>query len=142
MMMTTCCASTRVRCRVLPILAVLFVCATSASAQSLSDVLSFIMTNRSVATDDFVRDQQAAETTRDTLSQLLTAELGTLPISSSAGGFTYRLNPALDVTVRASGSFGPFFSERALTAGEDRASFGLSYQQAVFSHIDGRDLRD
>ena len=62
-------------------------------------MLSFLVTNRSIPTDDFVRDEQAAVATRDTISKLLVLELATLP-SSSDGGFTYRLEPALGMVVR------------------------------------------
>ena len=53
----------------------------TASAQSISDVLSFLVTNRSIPTDDFVRDEAAAAATRDTISGLLLLELATLPIA-------------------------------------------------------------
>lgn len=113
-----------------------------AEGQTISDVLSFLLTNRSIVTGDFVQDAQAAAATRDTISRFLVAELGTLPISSSAGGFAYRLNPELGVSVRASDSFGPFFAERSLTTGARGFSFSASYQQASFGEIDGRKLRD
>jgi hypothetical protein len=116
--------------------------ATSASAQqSISDVLSFLVTNRTIATDDFVRDEAAAIATRDTISKLLVLELATLP-SSSGGGFTYRLDPALGTVIRASDSFGPLFTERSLLSGQGRASFGVSYRSITFDNIDGRSLRD
>ena len=130
---------------VVPIVTVatLVVSAPSAFAQrSLSDVLSFLLTNRSIPTDDFARDEQAAAATRDTISRFLLLELTRLPVSSSAGGFTYRLNPRLGTVERSSDSFGPFFTERALTAGARHGSFGLNYQIANFTSIDGRNLRD
>jgi hypothetical protein len=124
-------------------IAILAVSAPSAFAQrSLSDVLSFLLTNRSIPTDDFARDEQAAAATRDTISRFLLLELTRLPVSSSAGGFTYRLNPRLGTVERSSDSFGPFFTERALTAGARHGSFGLNYQIARFTSIDGRNLRD
>jgi hypothetical protein len=109
--------------------------------QSISDVLSFLVTNRSIPTDDFVRDEQAAIATRDTIAKLLVLELATLP-SSSGGGFTYRLDPALGTVIRASDSFGPLFTERSLLAGRGRASFGMSFSSVVYDNIDGRNLRD
>ena len=60
-----------------------------AAAQSVSDVLSFLLTNRGVQTGDFERDVAAAAT-RDTVTTLLGAELATLPPSLSSAGFTYR----------------------------------------------------
>ncbi|HYN07394.1 MAG TPA: transporter [Vicinamibacterales bacterium] len=110
--------------------------------QSVSEVLTFLLTNRSIPTDDFVLDARAAAATADAFSGFLLAELGTLPVGSSASGFSYRLNPALGATVRSSDSFGPIFIERSLTAGEGRASFALSFQSVAFDSIDGRKLRD
>jgi hypothetical protein len=114
----------------------------SASAQRLDDVLTFLLTNRSIATDDFLRDEQAAAATASAISTFLVTELGTLPISTSAGGFTYRLDPTLGANVRSSDSFGPFFTERSLTAGTHQIAVGLGYQHASFQKIDGRALGD
>jgi len=113
-----------------------------ASAQTLTDMLSFLLTNRSIATDDFVRDAAAATATRDAISAYLLTELATLPVSSSSGGFTYRLEPTLGTTVRSSNSFGPFFTERSLTSGARQMSMGISYQHARYDRIDGRSLSD
>ena len=109
--------------------------------QSITDVLSFLMTNRTIPTDDFQRDEQAAIATRDTISTLLVLELATLP-SSSGGGFSYYFDPELGTVVRASDSFGPLFTERSLVSGRGRASFGISYASTAFDTIDGRSLRD
>jgi hypothetical protein len=110
--------------------------------QPLSDVLSFLLINRSVVTGDFARDEAAAAATRDTLVTFLLAELNTLPTSSPATGFTYRLDSELGVDVRSSNSFGPFFVERSLTSGRRHVSLGIAYNDAAFDNIDGRNLRD
>jgi hypothetical protein len=110
--------------------------------QTVSDILSFLLTNRSIPTGDLLHDDQAAAATRDTISGFLLLELATLPVSSSPGGFTYRMNPSLGTIERSSDTFGPFFVERSLTAGTHRASFGLTYQNARFDTMDGRNLRD
>ena len=118
--------------------------ATSRSAeaqQTIADVLTFLMTNRSIPTDDFVRDEEAAIATRDTIGDLLVLELANLP-SSSAAGFSYRLDPALGTVIRASDSFGPIFTERSLVAGRGQASFSLNYRSTLYDNIDGRNLRD
>jgi hypothetical protein len=122
----------------------LFLLGSAGSAhaqQTISDVLSFLVTNRTIPTDDFERDEQAAIATRDTISKLLVLELATLP-SSSGGGFAYRLEPSLGTVTRASDSFGPLFTERVLVAGQGRAALGLSYRSTRFEDIDGRSLRD
>jgi hypothetical protein len=114
----------------------------AAAQQSMSDVLGFLLTNRSIVTDDFARDEQAAAATRETMTRFLLAELSTLPIASPASGFTYRLEPAIGADVRSSASFGPFFLQRSLTLGEGQTSFTLALQRASFATIDGRPLRD
>jgi hypothetical protein len=110
--------------------------------QTMRDVLGFLFTNRSVATDDFQRDEQAAAATRDAIVRLLQAELSTLPITSPATGFTYRLDPTIGSDVRSSSSFGPFFLQRSLTIGRNQTSIDVSYQTAHFTRLDGRALRD
>jgi hypothetical protein len=119
-----------------------FTAPRQASAQTLTDVLSFLLINRSIPTDDFVRDGAAAAATRDAFSNFLQTELGTLPVSSSSGGFTYRFDPGLGTTVRSSNSFGPFFTERSLTLGAGETSVGVTYQHARYREIDGRNLSD
>ena len=114
----------------------------ASAQQSVTDVLTVLLTNRSIPTGDFVRDEQAAIDTRDILARFLVLESATVPISSSSGGFTYRLDPGLGTVVRSSDSFGPFFAERSLTSGRGQASFGVGYRTATFDNIDGRDLRD
>jgi hypothetical protein len=114
----------------------------ASAQQSTVDVLSFLLTNRTIITGDFERDAQAAAATRDTFATFLVQELGTLPVSTSSGGFTYRLDSALGTVIRSSDSFGPFYTERSLTAGKNRGSFGVGYQSTLYNSIDGRDLRD
>lgn len=124
-----------------PLMIVLAVSSARAQ-QSVSEIVLFLLTNRSVATDDFVRDADAALATYESLSRFLTVELGTLPIGSSAGGFAYRFDRSLGTLVLSSDNFGPLFTERSLTAGEGQTSFAVTYQHAGFDEIDGRPLRD
>jgi hypothetical protein len=144
--MTMACGSTpssRTRL-VTPVLTCLLLAsATPAWAQqTTTDILSFLLTNRTIITGDFDRDAQAAAATRDTIASFLVQEIATLPIASSSGGFTYRLDNTLGTFIRSSDSFGPFFTERSLTAGVNRASFGVGYQSTQYETIDGRNLRD
>lgn len=116
---------------------------SAVSAQDpLSDVLSFLLTNRGVATGDFERDAAAARATRDTMSRLLLVELATQPVSAASPGFVYRLNQTLGTPQRASESFGPFFTERSLTTGARRLTLGLAFTSRRFTNLDGRDLDD
>jgi hypothetical protein len=116
--------------------------AAEARAQTVADVLTFLVTNQSVATGSIDRDREAALGTSDTISRALLANLATLPVTASSGAFVYRLNPSLGTVERATQGFGPFFTERALTAGRGQASFGMSFQQLHFTSLDGRSLRD
>jgi hypothetical protein len=110
---------------------------------SVRDVLSFLLTNRSIPTDDFVQDAQAAAAARDAISDALLTGLTTVPVGSSATGFTYRVDSGLGgVAVRSSNSFGPFFTERSLTAGRFHGSVGVLYGRTAFDTLDDRDLRD
>jgi len=116
----------------------------SASAQAtITDALSFLLTNRSIPTGDPAGDVEAAAAARDTMATLLKVELATLPVNASASGFTYRMDPALGgVPVRSTATFGAFVTERALTLGRQHLSFAATFQTVSFDSIDGRRLRD
>ena len=114
-----------------------------AQASSVTDILSFLLTNRSIATADAAQDEAAAAATRDTISRLLLMELATVPTLSSSTGFVYRMDRDLGGTaVRSSQSFGPTFVDRSLTSGVFRAAVGAAYQETRFDRIDGRSLTD
>ena len=115
---------------------------TQTSTQTLSQTLNFLMTNQSTPIPEPL-DHQAAALASDTIADSLLTGLATLPIGSSASGFTYRVDRDLGgVVQRASDSFGPFFTERSLTVGRRRGSFGVTLQHASFEAIDGRSLTD
>ena len=114
----------------------------AAAQQTTVEVLSFLLTNRTIITGDFDRDAEAAAATRDTIAEFVAQELSMLPVSSSSGGFAYRIDSDIGAVIRASDSFGPFYTERSLTAGRHRASFGLGFQSTLYNTIDGHDLRD
>jgi hypothetical protein len=115
---------------------------TDGTERTVQDILRTLMLNQGVQTDDFEKDREAAEQTSATLTRALLSAIATLPVSTSASGFTYRLNPMLGTVERASETFGPFFVERALTAGAGQASIGFTFQYASFTSLDGHDLRD
>jgi hypothetical protein len=119
-------------------------CAPSArvaAQQSVTDALTFLVTNQSVNTGNFEQDRAAAQATSDTISRALLANLATLPVNTSSSGFVYRLSPSLGTVTRVTQSFGPFFVERALTAGAGQASVGLTVQQMYFTSLGDHDLR-
>lgn len=137
-------SGSRVRAVMIAAFCLVLAWSRSTSAQeSVTDVLSFLLTNRSIATGDVVRDEQAATAVRDTLSNFLLLELATLPTASSSTGFAYRVDRELGgAVVRSSDNFGPFFVERSLTTGMRSAAVHMAYQEMAFDRIDGRPLAD
>jgi hypothetical protein len=115
---------------------------SAAAAQSVSDVLTFLVTNQSVQTGNVARDRNAAQATSDTIGRALLANLATLPAPSTSAAFLYRLNPELGTVERATQTFGPSFVERAQTAGRNQISYGLAFQHLRFDALDGKNLRD
>lgn len=130
--------------RVLAVMAVLVaVSGGEAHAQgTISDVVAFLMTNQAVPTEDFERDRAAAEAARDTVARALLVNLTSVPIATSSSGFVYRLNPELGTVQRATENFGAFFTERALTPGAGRASFGVTASTSEFTRLNGVELGD
>ena len=118
-------------------------CSADAAAQgTISDVIAFLMTNQAVPTADFERDRAAAEGARDTIAQALLLNLTSVPLATASSGFLYRLNPELGTVQRASETFGAFFTERALTPGRGRASFGIAAATSEFNQLNGLELTD
>jgi hypothetical protein len=126
----------------LAVAAVLIAAETAYGQQTVGDVLTFLVTNQSVATGNPQFDQAAALATSATISRALLASVATLPVTSSSGAFVYRLNPELGTVERATASFGPFFVERASTAGRGEASLALTFQHLHFTSLDGNNLRN
>jgi hypothetical protein len=76
-----------------------------------------------------------------TMNNLIGAQVSSFPLGSSAGGFSWTFDPALGAFNRVSPSFGPMFSERALTIGRGRFNVGMNYQRAEFDKVEGKELR-
>jgi len=74
------------------------------------------------------------------IEQQIGTQLASLPIGSSAGGFTYRYDSHLGTFTRTTETFGPAFAERAQALGRHRVNFGMSYQHGRYSELDGRAL--
>jgi hypothetical protein len=113
-----------------------------AQDQSATDIVGFLMLNQAVPTADFERDRAAADAARQTIVNALLVNLASVPLSTSSGGFVYRINELLGTAERAGDTFGPFFVERALTPGKGHPSFGVSASTTSFTELDGKKLRD
>ncbi len=72
----------------------------------------------------------------------LANQLSSFPLASSAGGFTYRFDPALGIFTRTSDSFGPIYTERADTIGKGKFNLGVNYSHFTFDHLNELALRD
>jgi hypothetical protein len=77
-----------------------------------------------------------------TFNDRMRSQLANFPLGSSSGGFTYTFDPSTGAYVRSSSSFGPSFTERALTLGSRRFSVGMNYQHTSFTSFGGQDLGD
>jgi hypothetical protein len=78
----------------------------------------------------------------EVLADLVGLEISTAPLGSSAGGFTFTFDPVSRTFTRAAPSFGPSFSERAVTAGTGQASFGINYIRVKYDSLEGLPLGD
>jgi len=67
-------------------------------------------------------------------------QITTLPMGSSAGGFSWNFNPETGTFSRASDSYGSAFAERGLTLGRNRVDFGMNYVHTSFNQFQGQDL--
>jgi hypothetical protein len=122
--------------------ALLAIAVPAAAQQTPSDVISFLVTNQSVPTGDFQKDQAAAAATRDTIARALLVNLAAAPIATSSSGFAYTLDPELGTSRRVSDSFGTFYVERAMTSGKGRVSIGASGSTSGYDRLDGLNLGD
>ena len=59
-------------------------------------------------------------------------EIATSPFGTSSGGFVFKLDPATGLLARTTTTFGPAFSERALTSGEGKVSVGATFSSASY----------
>jgi hypothetical protein len=127
--------------------------ATSAAAQS-SDKLAFLIPTLYGPTG-LVVDSEARLPSGETHSAhfnsafqaeftqfniALASQLSSVPLPTSASGFTYELDPTLGVFKRSTQSFGPILAERAETIGKGKFSLGFSYQRFTFDTLEGVNL--
>ena len=89
----------------------------------------------------FVSQPNAQETLRQ-LNRGIASQISTFPLGSSSAGFTYTFDPELGVFNRSTETFGPVFSERPLTAGKGKFSFGVTHLRATYDRFEGQDLRE
>jgi len=76
----------------------------------------------------------------ETLAQAMALEVATAPFGSSSGGFTFTFDSRSRSFSRTAGTFGPGFSERALTIGRGKFSAGFNFLLRTYDAFDGLDL--
>lgn len=67
-------------------------------------------------------------------------EIATEPLAASSGGFIFKLDPSTGLLARTTNTFGPSFTERALTSGEGQVSIGAHFSSTSFDKIGGISL--
>jgi len=86
------------------------------------------------------RSQAAAQGVLRQLNAGIATQISTFPIGSSSAGFTYTFDEGLGVYNRTTESLGPIFTERPLTAGKGKFTFGVNYQDATWDSFEGKSL--
>jgi hypothetical protein len=76
------------------------------------------------------------------INSMIAAQISTIPLGSSSGGFAYTYDSTLGTFSRQSSTFGSAFAERALTAGRGRWNAGINFQRAGYDTLEGKDLRN
>lgn len=76
------------------------------------------------------------------INSVIAAQLSTIPVGSSSGGFAYAFDPELGTFSRKSRTFGSGFAERALTTGRGRWNVGFNFQRATYDSLEGKDLEN
>lgn len=86
--------------------------------------------------------QESTLTTMRQLSTALVSQLGTFPVTSSAGSFTFSFDPSSGTFNRSSDTFGPTYAERNQTNGKGKLSIGYALQYINFDSIDGYNFKN
>ncbi|MCC6763874.1 MAG: hypothetical protein IT293_04345 [Deltaproteobacteria bacterium] len=63
-----------------------------------------------------------------------------IPTLSTSAGYTYEWNPELEVLERSAKTFGPLFTERAVTLGRNKFNLSASYSYIRFQSFNGKDI--
>jgi hypothetical protein len=67
-------------------------------------------------------------------------EIATSPFGTSSGGFVFKLDPSTGLLARTTTTFGPSFTDRALTSGEGQVSVGATFSSTTYDKLSGMDL--
>ena len=78
----------------------------------------------------------------DSLRLATAIEVAGTPMATSAGGFSFKLDKTTGLLTRTTTTFGPSFSERAITAGAGSMSVAVSLAIASYDNIGDLPLND
>jgi hypothetical protein len=112
--------------------ALVFGGARAGEARHLQDVLGF---PGSTSADDPIA--AALRPLGSVIGQQIANQIPTL---STSAGYTYEYNPDLEVYERSTKTFGPLFSERAVTLGRGKFNINTSYTYLDFAKFNGKDI--
>jgi hypothetical protein len=71
----------------------------------------------------------------DIIATMTAAEIATQPFGTSSGGFVFKLDPSTGLLARTTTSFGPSFTERAITSGEGVISAGATFSSSSYDKL-------
>jgi hypothetical protein len=119
-----------------PVALALLALATPASAQKVTTVPD--LTGQQVLAQ--LSNAASTRAVGEAIALTTALEIATEPFGTSSGGFIFKLDPSTGLLARTTTTFGPAFTERALTSGEGQISVGATYSWSSFDKISGFSL--
>jgi len=111
-------------------------CASPASGQKVTTVPDLTAQQVLVALANPVTARPAGEA----IALTTAIEVATTPLGTSSGGFVFKLDPSTGLLTRTTTTFGPSFTERALTSGEGKVSVGAMFYSTTYDKLSGYSL--
>ena len=136
-------SKTRIVALVLMYLCVLWMPLRAQQSRKLAFVIPEIYGPEGLTLDSETHRAHFDSSFRENFSPFNTAmasQLTSLPLPSTAAGFTYTYDSTLGIYNRSAQSFGPILAERAETIGKDKFYLGFSFQHFGFDTMDDIDL--
>lgn len=120
-----------------PVAVALLALASPAFAQKVTTVPD--LTGQQVLTQ--LSDSIASQPVGQAIALTTALEIATEPFGTSSGGFIFKLDPSTGLQARTTTTFGPSFTERALTSGEGQVSVGATFSSTSFNKISDFSLK-
>jgi hypothetical protein len=124
--------STTVRRRVpAAVTALVLACASSAWAQKITTIEE--LTPQQVLVQ--MTNPLGARPVGEAIALATALEIGTAPFGTSSGGFVFKLDPSTGLLARTTTTFGPSFTDRALTSGEGQVNTGVAFSSTTYDKL-------